>query len=191
MNLEKKVNGNGRGFLKKIVRKAMPYVLVAGLGLAVMGCQDPPGPISVQNNVNPSIAQSGSNVSWEIEVTNYGNKVEIERATFHEKAIGGWAAGIYDISGDLPITNTIINANSTKVIFSRSVPVYNMGDGSDIIFENIVTITSDGGDDSDTCTYTVVSSNSYSSLNFQPKSVEESSMETRGVAHNLSDYMGK
>ena len=191
MNLEKRVNGNGQGFLKRIVRKALPYVLATSLGLAVMGCQDPPGPISVQNTISPSTIPSGGNIFWEIEVTNYGNKVEIDQATVDEKVISGWAVGIYDFSMNLPITNTIINANSTEVIFSRSVPVYNVGaDGSDIIFENIVTIASDGGDDSDTCTYTVVNSNSYSPLNFQSKSVEESP-KVRGAIQTLPDYMGE
>ena len=188
MDLEKKVNDNKPGILKRIVRRAMPYVLVASLGLAMVGCKEAPGPISVQNTITPTTVQSGSNIDWEVEVINYGGEVTIEQVTLREKIISGWAEGLpgSDVSIDLPITNDKISPHSTETIFSLSTPVYNTGPNN-IIFKNTITVNSDGGDDSDTCTYTVLSS--YSPSTRQLKDGEESLKAIRGVVQGLSDYV--
>lgn len=49
MNLENKFHNN-KNIFKRIARRAMPYVLTAGLGLAVMGCQEAPGSLPDKEN---------------------------------------------------------------------------------------------------------------------------------------------
>lgn len=182
MNLENSVDGFS-GFFNKFKRKVMPYVLAVSLGLAMVGCQEAPrpisvqntkyyilvaglgavvgrqevpGPISVQNTITPSSVLSGHNIYCEIKVTNRGGKVKIEGVKAHEKAINGWVVGKYDFSADLPITTNEIPAHSTDtIVSSRSFYALNTGD-SDITFKNTVTVSSDGGDASDTCKYTIL-----------------------------------
>lgn len=192
MRLEKTLTDNKPGFFKRIAKKVrpyaekiMPYIFAAGLGLSIMNCEDP-GPISVQNTVTPIVVPSSGNVYWKVNVTNLGGEVTIEQARFRERAISGWAVGLYDISGDLPITSNEISAHSTATIFSFSGPVYNTGP-NDITFENTVTVTSDGGDDSDTCTYIVTFSGK--SLDSKSLGGKQLSEEKQGTAQGLADYL--
>jgi hypothetical protein len=188
MNLENNVRGN---FLQKIKRKVLPYVLAAGVGLAglaVLGCpQESPGPISVKNIITPATVLNGNNAKLEVKVTNDGAKVTIDKATYREKVVSGWATGLpgSDISGDLPLTDYEIDAHSTETVFTISVPVYNTGPDN-VVLEDTVTISSDGGDDSSTCTYTIVSPYSPLSLQLKGKAAPQVS---NGVIKGLSDYL--
>jgi hypothetical protein len=49
MSLENKVH-NKTNVFKRIAGRAVPYVLAAGLGLAVMGCQEAPGILPDKEN---------------------------------------------------------------------------------------------------------------------------------------------
>ncbi len=180
MNLEKRVH-NKFGLFKRITKKVMPYIFATGLGLAAIGCV--PGPISVENKITPIVVSSGDDIYWEVKVTNYGSKAAtISQAKAHEKAISGWAAGYYDFTVNLPITDNEINAHSTETIFGMSIPVLNTGP-DDVMFENTVTIDSDGGNDSDTCTYTI------RSIYSKGLKEKEFPKEGRGAVKGLLEYM--
>ena len=186
MSLEKKIKNDKLRIFKNIPRKVMTYALLAGLGLGVLGCWKdiPLGPISVQNTVSPAVIQSGSDGYWKVEVTNHGGSVMVERIISHEKVTEGWAVGMYDSTIDLPIINNVVSSYGKKTLVGEAVPFRNTGP-NDILFENTVTIISNGGSASDTCTYTVVSP--FSSSNLQSKSLEESSREVKGLADYLKN----
>jgi len=191
MDLEKKVYKNKLGFFKRVARKAIPYVFVTGLGFVLIGCKvDPevPGPISVQNTISPTSIPSGGNAYWEVKVTNNGEEVTIDQAKVLERVISGWAQG-QEASGVLPISNNKISPYSTETIFSASASVLNIPPYGtppnmlDITIENTVTVSSDGGNDSDTSIYTIRSI--YSPLGDGKKSSEAEG----GVFRVLSDYL--
>ncbi len=183
MNLENKISKKPN-FLERIKKGLMPYAFAVGL-VAVASCQPSPGPISVENSIKPTTVPSGDNITWEIRVTNYGGKVTIDDVNAHEKAISGWAEGLYDFSADIPITNKQIDAYSTETIFNKPVKVLNTG-LDDIIFENTVTVESDGGEDSDTITYTVTNdSYSFSSLKSLDEDKEYSTSKASGIVQGL------
>ena len=163
MNLENKTKTRNPNIFKRIVRRAMPYIFAAGLGLAIVGCKESPGPISVQNIITPSSVPSDSYIYWEVRVTNSGGKVTINSASAHERVVSGWAAG-KENSVYLPISNTEISPHSTETIFSYNAYVWNHPPSDtpsnlwDITLDNTVTVNSDGGSNSDTCSYTIRSS---------------------------------
>ena len=183
MSLERKIKKDKQGIFKNIPRKVMTYALLASLGLGVLGCwKIPLGPISVQNTVSPAVIKSGDYGYWEVEVTNHGGSVAVERIISHERVVEGWAVGSYDSTIDLPIINNVVSSYGKKTLVDEFVPFRNTGP-NDLLFENTITIISNGGSASDTCTYWVISPFSSSSL--QAKSLEESPGEVRGLA----DYM--
>ena len=149
---------------KKILFSVVTFILL----IFTISCKEAPGPISVKNNISPTVVTSGSYIDWEVEVTNSGGEVKIERAHCREVAISGWAVGSYDFEIDLPISNYDIDAHSIEVIFELSSPLYNTGP-TDVQFENTVTVYSDGGTVSDSSIYTVKSSSS-ASMYIIPKS---------------------
>jgi hypothetical protein len=189
MNLENKIGDNKISFFSKFKRKLLPYILATSLGLGITGCWvEFPGPISVKNEITPSIVQSGNNVYWTIEVTNYGGRVTIDRASVYEQIISGWAEG-QSASADLLITDNEIPAHHTKTIFSVYTPVDNIPpyyDTSDITLENTVTVNSDGGSASDTSTYTILSI--YNSSKNKLESGKKSLEADKGVVRGLLDY---
>jgi len=192
MGLEKKVKGNKPGFFKRIAKRAVPYVLGVGLvASSIIGCKESPGPISVESTVMPSTVQSGNNIYLEAKVTNYGGKVTIDRVKGYEEIISGWATG-QSGSGNFPITNYEIDAHSTETIFSDAATVYNIppyGTPSgmeNLTFKMTVEVESDGGDDSDACTYTVLPSYTYSSSSSNPAEVKKDSAKAKGVVQALS-----
>ncbi|MCX6747193.1 MAG: hypothetical protein NTU63_03615 [Candidatus Pacearchaeota archaeon] len=152
-SLEGKVK-NKPNLFAKIKRKLMPCVLAVSLSLA--SCYiipSPPESIIVQNRVIPSVVSDGDWANWNVSVTNYGDRVYIERITVHEEAISGWAAGHYEAFFDMPIVQHEICSNSTQTIIDRYISLFNTGIDS-ITYENTVTVFTDGGDASDTCFYT-------------------------------------
>ncbi|MCX6796035.1 MAG: hypothetical protein NTW06_00885 [Candidatus Falkowbacteria bacterium] len=189
MSLEKKIGDKGNIF-SKFKRKMMPYVLAAGLGLGMAGCwYEAPGPISVQNEITPSTINSGDNTYWTIKVTNYGGKVTIDEVNVYEKVISGWATGQSDFA-DLLIFDDEISAHSTETIFSGYARVYNIppyDDISDVTLKNIVTVYSNGGDDSDTCFYTIRSIYNLSIKQLEGESKKEFSHADAGIVRGLSD----
>ncbi len=192
MDLEKKVGGNNLSFFKRILRRAAPYVVAGLVASPTIGCKESPGPISVENTITPSTVQSGSNIYLEVEVTNYGGEVTIEEVSARERVISGWAAG-QEASANLPVTNYEIDAHRTETIFSRSAPVLNIPpygtplNIQNITFEMTVTVESDGGDDSDVCTYTVTPAYTYSSSSSRQAESEKESTRAGGIVQALSE----
>ncbi len=200
MDLEKKAAENRPGFFKRIVKRAakraIPYIFSAGLVISpIIGCKESPGPISVESTIRPSTVQSGGNVYWDIEVTNHGGKVTIDKVFAQERVIGGWGAGMpgSEASMNIPITDNEIDAHSTETVFSISTPVYNIppyGTPShmyNLTIENTVTVESDGGDDSDACTYTILPSYIYSSSSSNQAEVKKESARAEGIIRILSE----
>lgn len=198
MSLEKRATENKPGFFKRIVKRAakraVPYVLSAGLiASPIIGCKESPGPISVESTIRPSTVQSGGNIYWDIEVTNHGGKVTIDKVFAQERVIGGWGVGVpgSEASMNIPVTDNEIDAHSTETVFSISTPVYNIppyGTPShmyNLIIENTVTVESDGGDDSDACTYTILPSYTYSSSSNSQIEGEKESSRAEGIVKTL------
>lgn len=161
MSLENAMSENN--LLKRFKEKVLPYLAIAGLGFAQMGCPINPGSISVQNTITSSpnalsmqkVFRGGSNLDWKVTVTNNGSgELKIKNATFYEKAISGWASTEPYNDGNLPITVTDIAPYSSEVIFDRSASTNNPGPG-DVTYENVVTIYSNEGKYLGTCNYTV------------------------------------
>lgn len=132
------------------------YVLLIGwcaVMTFVLNCFQPPGPISVQVNISPSIVESGELIVFTVKVTNSGGKVKITKIHAHEEVIAGWAQGT-EADVDLPLSNTEVAAKSTEVVYSQTSPVLNIGP-TDITSKMTVTVYSNGGTDTDDCTYTI------------------------------------
>jgi hypothetical protein len=121
---------------------------------ACIQCSRRPGPISAQNSVTPSMAQSGGYVDWEVSVTNAGGTVTISRIHVREECIEGWGVGYMDAETDVPVSNSTVAANRTEVVHAQTSPVFNTGP-DDVVIENTVTVYSNGGTDSDVTTYTI------------------------------------
>ncbi len=160
MDLETKVNTKP-SILKKLAKKAMPYILAASLGLSIISCKHPDpvlGPIYVENTMTPTIIPYGDMSDWEVKVTNDGDEiVTIERAEIHEDLfIGGEKATEY--TNPLPIEIFIpdkrIYPGATDIIFAMYNVIKKNESDFDFVWKNTVTVYSDGGNASDTCTYT-------------------------------------
>jgi hypothetical protein len=140
------------------MKKSSLVILVILVLFFVLCCHIEPGPISVENDISPSVLDSGDYINWEISVTNMGGEVKIERVHCREEIISGWAAG-EDVEVDLPISNSMIDKKSTETIYSQTSRVLNTGP-DDIRVKNTVTVYSDGGTESDDCIYTIRHSSS-------------------------------
>ncbi len=113
-----------------------------------------PGPISVTTEVSPETVTSGSNITITARVTNNGGKVKIERVHLKEEFISGWAA-VESAEADVPARVYEIGPNDSGVVFELSSPVYNTGT-TDVMVRETVTVYSDGGIDSDSATFTLI-----------------------------------
>ncbi len=131
------------------------FIAIGALLTLIIACKkENPGPISVENSITPTIVESGDYVTWTIKVTNSGGKVKIERIHCREEIISGWAEGNY-AELDIPISNSEVDAHKTEVIHSQTSPVLNIG-WTDVEVENTVTVYSNGGTDTDICTYKIL-----------------------------------
>lgn len=115
-----------------------------------------PGPISVDNSISPTTVSSGNSVLWDIKVSNMGDEVEIEKVHVREEFISGWAQGQGTVEMDLPISNITIDDHATTTVFSVTKPIYNTGN-TDVEVKNTVTVTSNGGTDTDVVIYKILS----------------------------------
>lgn len=113
-----------------------------------------PGPISVDNSISPTTVSNGNSIQWDIKVSNMGDEVEIEKVHVREEFISGWAQGQGTVEKDLPISNITIDDHATKTVYSVTTPVYNTGN-TDIEVKNTVTVTSNGGTDTDVVIYKI------------------------------------
>lgn len=124
--------------------------------LFVINCsKEKPGPISVDVNISPSVVENGEAARLEVTVTNMGGEVEIERVYAKEEIISGSYSGQY-FEGDLPLSNTTINAHGTEEIYATEHPLYNFT-GEDVKVQLTVTVYSNGGNDEDEFVYTIKS----------------------------------
>jgi hypothetical protein len=139
--------------------KILTIILLSGLiGVLISGCKkdekEDPGPISVDNSITPTTVSNGSTIQWDIKISNLGDDVEIEKVHVREEFISGWAQGQGTVEMDLPISNISIDAHATKTVYSVTTPVYNTGN-TDIEVKNTVTVTSNGGSDTDVVIYKI------------------------------------
>lgn len=93
-------------------------------------------------------------MTWTVTVTNQGGKVEIDRLNASEECIDAWAEGSMEESTDLPVSNSTIDAHETATIYEKTFTATNTGP-NDLTLRNEVTVSSNGGDDSDEETYTI------------------------------------
>ncbi len=137
--------------MKKLGFAAVTVLLLAGCFLA-------PGPISVDVRLDDQ-TRSGYGVFFIVSVENQGaGDVTINRATLHEKVTAGWGVGMPGTDGtiDLPLSTTTVNGFGTSIIFERLITYYNVPpSGTPTYLQNLeftetVTVSSDGGSDSDT-----------------------------------------
>ena len=137
--------------------KLMRLPFAAGTCLALLGvlsCAKKPGPISVDVSITPSVVESGDLVTFTVRVTNYGGRVTISRIHAREECIAGWAKGLAEAEVDLPLSNDDVAPGATEVVYSQTSPVLNIGP-DDLTMEMTVTVYSNGGTDSDICTYKI------------------------------------
>ncbi len=141
------------------MKNAISFLLAIlfSLALVVIGCsKEKPGPISVENDISPTILESGDYIQWHIEVTNMGGEVEIEKVHCREEFISGWGQGQY-VEIDLPISNSIIDEHESEKVYEQTSAVWNTGP-DDLQVKNTVTVYSDGGTDTDEVIYTIKTS---------------------------------
>jgi len=140
----------------------MSFILLL-LAFVFMNCsREEPGPISVENNISPTVLESGDYIQWQIVVTNMGGKVKIERVHCREEFISGWAQGQYT-EVDLPISNSIIEKHESEIVYDQTSAVWNTGP-DDVQLKNTVTVYSDGGTDTDEVIYTIKTRSSKSTM---------------------------
>ena len=131
--------------------------ILLSLAFAFMSCsREKPGPISVENDISPTILNSGDYIQWQVEVTNMGGEVEIERVHCREEFISGWGQGQY-VEIDLPISNSVISEHESEIVYEQTSAVWNTGP-DDLQVKNTVTVYSDGGTDTDEVIYTIKTS---------------------------------
>ncbi|MBC8321932.1 MAG: hypothetical protein H8E34_14580 [Bacteroidetes bacterium] len=138
--------------------KILTIILFTGfIGILSSGCskkEENPGPISVTNSVTPTTVSNGSSLQWTIKVANLGGDVEIEKIHVREECISGWAQGQGTVEMDLPISDNLIEAHSSKEVYNMETTVYNTGN-TDVEIKNTVTVSSNGGSDTDVVIYKV------------------------------------
>lgn len=141
--------------------KILSFSMIFAVGLFLYfssGCKKEekkePGPISVDNSISPTTVSHGSSIQWDIKVSNLGDEVEIEKVHVREEIISGWAQGQGTVEMDLPISNITIDGHASKTVYSITTPVYNTGN-TDIEVKNTVTVTSNGGTDTDVVIYKI------------------------------------
>ncbi len=134
----------------------MSFILLS-LAFTFINCnKEKPGPISVENNISPTVLNSGDYIQWSIEVTNMGGEVEIEKVHCREEFISGWGQGQY-VEIDLPISNSIIDEHESETVYEQTSAVWNTGP-DDLQVKNTITVYSDGGTDTDEVIYTIKTS---------------------------------
>jgi len=110
----------------------------------------------VENDISPTILNSGDYIQWQVEVTNMGGEVEIERVHCREEFISGWGQGQY-VEIDLPISNSVISEHESEIVYEQTSAVWNTGP-DDLQVKNTVIVYSDGGTDTDEGIYTIKTS---------------------------------
>lgn len=148
--------------MRKIIYYLSFALLLSASVIFFNSCEKEPGPISVENNLSPSLLDHGDYINWEIKVTNLGTgEVEIERIHCKEEFISGEFAGQY-VELDLSLSNRNIEGKATEIVYSQSSAVINTST-TDAIVRNTITVYSDGGNDTDETTYTIKASKKKSS----------------------------
>lgn len=155
--------------IKYLQRFITLFVSVCFTLLLISSCSlfpSRPGPISVTTEVSPDSVYSGNDVTLTVTVQNYGGAVRIERVHLKEEWISGWMEGN---SSDLDVNPSVsvIEANSSAIVYKLITPVYNTGPDN-VMLRETITVYSDGGEESDSDTFTIVSPNA--AVSVVPKS---------------------
>lgn len=166
--------------LRDIVRKSLPYVLAAGIGLFLVGFRQQEQPTNSYPlfavTETPSTIQNGDKANWKLTgwAQSYEGTVTINDVTVEEKVIGGWlSAPQYSPNNDFKKditsrldTNTLSGKGSITLLDFDFQALDNPPSGTprkmrDITFQDTVTIkytldkTLENGSASETVRYTV------------------------------------
>jgi len=113
------------------------------------------GPIIIDNKIQPDTLINGLYANWTITAENKGEQVLVSKIHVQETFLypdSGKVISDYDV----PLTDSIIirGQDPGQLVYSNAFMAINTTDSVERIL-NWVTVYSDGGNDSDTCSYTI------------------------------------